>query len=63
MRQFVKSPEGDTGIRSTRAIPIGADELLKHLTVRRSDDSNVIYLQFTSSTQRTADITNAFADR
>ena len=41
----------------------GADELLKHLTVRPSRDSNVIYMQFTSKDPKTAaDITNAFAD-
>jgi succinoglycan biosynthesis transport protein ExoP len=41
----------------------GADELLKHLTVRPSRDSNVIYVQFTSrNAQTAADITNAFAD-
>jgi len=41
----------------------GADELLKHLTVRPSRDSNVIYVQFTSKDPQTAaDITNAFAD-
>jgi chain length determinant protein EpsF len=41
----------------------GADELLKHLTVRPSRDSNVIYVQFTSKDpQAAADITNAFAD-
>src|SRR5260370_13860751 len=41
----------------------GADELLKHLTVRPSRDSNVIYMQFTSKDPQTAaDITNAFAD-
>ena len=41
----------------------GADELLKHLKVRPSRDSNVIYMQFTSdSPQVAADIANAFAD-
>ncbi len=41
----------------------GADELLKHLKVRPSRDSNVIYMQFTSdSPQKAADIANAFAD-
>jgi succinoglycan biosynthesis transport protein ExoP len=41
----------------------GADELLKHLKVRPSRDSNVIYMQFTSdSPQKAAEIANAFAD-
>jgi succinoglycan biosynthesis transport protein ExoP len=41
----------------------GADELLKHLKVRPSRDSNVIYMQFTgNSPQAAADIANAFAD-
>src|SRR5882757_3361363 len=41
----------------------GADQLLKHLTVRPSRDSNVIYIQFKANDPRTAaDITNAFAD-
>jgi chain length determinant protein EpsF len=41
----------------------GADELLKHLSVRPSRDSNVIYIQFTSKDPQTAaDITNAFAE-
>ena len=41
----------------------GADELLKHLSVRPSHDSNVIYMQFTGrDAQAAADTTNAFAD-
>lgn len=42
----------------------GADELVKHLSVRPSKDSNVIYLQFTSKrgAQAAADTANAFGE-
>jgi len=61
VEKFQKATRGAGGPGAIR--DWGADELLKHLTVRPSRDSNVIYVQFTSKDPQTAaDITNAFAD-
>jgi succinoglycan biosynthesis transport protein ExoP len=49
------------GVGSIR--DFAADEILKHLTVKPSRDSDVIFVQFTSkSPQVAADITNAFSE-
>jgi len=61
IRKFQESTDGEAGSGAIR--DWGADQLLKHLTVRPSRDSNVIYIQFKANDPRTAaDITNAFAD-
>src|SRR5277367_7134998 len=49
------------GVGSIR--DFAAEEILKHLTVKPSRDSDVIFVQFTSkSPQVAADITNAFSE-